>query len=97
MADSLSRSSLVVASEDQASSGLGDEAVILDLNQSTYFGTDRVGTFIWQQLQEPVRVDQICEAVEGRYDVEPDRCEQDVLRFLGELAEEGLILVREEA
>ncbi len=87
----------MVASEDQASSGLGKEAVILDLNQSMYFGLDPVGTFIWQMLQEPVGVAEVCSAVVERYAVEAERCERDVLGFLSELASEGLITVREGA
>ena len=93
---SVSLSSIVVASEDQASSGLGEEAVILDFNKSMYFGLDPVGTFIWQQLQEPVRVTAVRDAVVERYGVEVERSERDVLDFLNDLASEGLISVREE-
>ena len=92
----ISLSSVVVASEDQASSGLGEEAVILDLNQSMYFGLDPVATFIWQQLQEPVGVAAVRDAVMARYDVEAAQCEQDVLSFLNDLASEGLLSVRDE-
>ena len=77
----VSRSSVVVASEDQASSGLGEEAVILDFNQSMYFGLDPVGTFIWQQLQEPVRVTAVCEAVVPQYGVEAERCATQLERW----------------
>lgn len=92
----VSLSSVVVASEDQASSGLGEEAVILDLNQSMYFGLDPVGTFIWQQVQEPVRVEAVRDAVLARYEIDAAQCEQDVLGFLSELAAEGLVSVRDE-
>ena len=86
-----------MAGNDQAFSGLGAEAVVLDLNQGMYFGLDPMGTFIWQLIQEPTEVTEVCAAVLGRYKVEPERCERDVLAFLNDLASEGLITVEPES
>lgn len=90
-------SSVVVAGKENTFSELGDEAVILDLKQSMYFGLDPVGTFIWQLVQEPVRVSDVYAAVLGCYNVDEDTCEREVLAFLNDLASEGLISVASDA
>jgi hypothetical protein len=89
--------SIVVAIEDQVSCDLGGEEVILSLKNGIYYGLDPVGTRIWTLLQEPRSVIEVRDALLERYDVEPARCERDLLALLGEMAAEGLIEVRDEA
>ncbi|MEP7305049.1 MAG: PqqD family peptide modification chaperone [Acidobacteriota bacterium] len=83
----------VVASKDQVSCDLAGEAAILDLKSSIYYALDPVGARIWTLVQEPVAVSAVRDAILGEYDVEPDRCERDVLHLLQELAAEGLITI----
>ncbi len=86
-------SSLVVAAPDQVSSDLASEIVILSLQTSRYFGLDRVGARIWDLLKTPARVADIRDAIVGEYEVEPERCERDVLALLQRLADQGLIQI----
>lgn len=88
------RYSIVVAAKDQISSDLGKEAVILNLKTGVYHGLDPVGARIWNLLQEPRTVNDILDALLNEYEVEPDRCERDLLALLQQLASEGLIEVR---
>lgn len=83
--------SRVVASKNQISTEMADETVILNLQNGVYYGLDPVGTFIWMFIQEPKDVRSICDAVLAEYDVEPERCEQDILYLLQELIEQGLV------
>lgn len=77
--------------QNQVSCGLDDEMVILHLENSLYYGTDRVGACIWEALREPMRFDDICCAVLERFDVDEDRCRAEVTVFLGKLMAAGLI------
>jgi hypothetical protein len=86
--------SLVVAAKEQISSDLGGEAVILNLKTGVYHGLDAVGARIWNLLQEPRNVNDIRDALLNEYEVEPDRCERDLLALLQQLADSGLIEVR---
>ena len=45
-------SSVVVASPDQISSDLGDEAVILNLKSGVYHGLNEVGAKVWAFIQQ---------------------------------------------
>lgn len=76
---------------DQVSCVLDDEVVILHLESSLYFGVDRVGACIWEALNEPTRVGDICRIVSSRFDVGEEECRPDVLAFLDKLASAGLI------
>ena len=51
--------SIVVATENQVSSDLGDETAILGLKSGVYYGLDPVGARIWSLLQEEKTVAQI--------------------------------------
>ena len=89
----ISERSTVVVAKDQVSADLSGEAAILNLKTSTYFGLNTVGASIWKLIQEPKKVTEIRDAIVEEYDVEPDRCEHDVLELLQELSTHGLIEV----
>ena len=95
MSVNLSVQSIVVAAKDQVSCDLGGEAAILSIRNGVYYGLDPVGAQIWNLLQEPHRVAEIREAVLREYEVEPERCERDLIVLLEKLLVEGLIEVKE--
>ena len=92
----ISTSSVVVAAQDQVSSDLGEEVVILQLRNGVYYGLDEVGARIWDLIQEPRTVNEIRDLLLDEYDVEPERCERDLLALLEELVAEGLVEVGDE-
>jgi hypothetical protein len=88
--------STVVVAKEQVSCDLGGEAAILNLKSGVYYGLDPVGARIWNLIQEPKSLNEIREILLKEYDVEPDRCDRDLLALLQKLASEGLIEVRDE-
>ncbi|MGZ3495315.1 MAG: PqqD family protein [Thermodesulfobacteriota bacterium] len=92
----ISERSTVVVTKDQVSADLSGEAAILNLKTSTYFGLNSVGASIWKLIQEPKTVSQIRDAITQEYDVEPDRCEHDILELLQDLSKNGLIEIIDE-
>ncbi len=88
--------SVVVAAEGQVSSDLGGEVAILDLEAGVYYGLDEVGARIWSLIQEPRSVDEVRDILLEEYEVEPERCEYDLVALLQRLAEEGLVKVEDE-
>ncbi len=97
MKSEISVDSVVVASKRQVSSDLGGEAAILDLEGGVYYGLDEVGARIWEMIQEPRPASEVRDALIEEYDVEPERCERDLLALLQRLAEERLVEVVDEA
>ena len=92
----ISERSTIVVTKDQVSADLSGEAAILNLKTSTYFGLNTVGASIWKLVREPKTVSQIRDAIIQEYDVEPERCEHDILELLQELSKHGLIEIIEE-
>lgn len=82
--------SVVVASKDQLASDIGGETVILGLTAGRYYGVDAVGARIWQLIQTPTRIADVRETIVAEYDVEPERCEADVLALLQRMLDAGL-------
>jgi hypothetical protein len=91
MSTSLSADSIVVASRNQVSCDLKGEAAVLNLKNSVYYGLESVGAFVWNLVQRPRSVGELRDALLQEYDVEPGRCESDLLALLEKLLAEGLI------
>jgi len=89
----ITTSSIVVAAPDQVSSDLAGEAVILNLATGMYYGLDEVGARVWSLLQQPCAVGALRDAILAEYDVEPERCEQDLLALLADLESAKLVEV----
>jgi len=92
----VSERSTVVVAEGQVSCDLAGEAAILDVKSGIYFGLNAVGARIWQMIQEPRTVSEVCKTLVEEYEVEPERCEHDLLTLLQELVTNGLIEVKDE-
>lgn len=92
---SISLDSIVVASRDQVSTALADEAVILGMTDGVYYGLDPVGARIWHMVEQPIAIAQVVDALVREYEVERDRCAADVLALVRDLAERGLLEVQD--
>jgi hypothetical protein len=92
----LSLQTTVIVSSQQVSCPLGDEAAILNLKNSVYYGMNPVGATVWNLLKQPKTVAEIRDAIIEEYEVDESRCEQDLLILLEEMRSEGLIEVRGE-
>ena len=88
--------SLVTAGKDLLFCELSDGAVILDLKSGVYYGLDAVGTTIWGLIQEPKPMRAILAAVLEEYEVEAERCEQDLRELLREMNSLNLVEIRDE-
>ncbi len=69
------------------------EAVILSTETGKYYGLDSVGTRIWDLIAQHGQVETVYRALLAEYDVTEERLLQDLFRFLGELASQGLVEV----
>lgn len=93
----ISKETVVAAAPEQVSCDLAGEAAILDLKSGVYYGLDAVGARIWELIQKPKAVSEVHQALLEEYDVEPGRCESDLLAILQSLSDNKLIEVREAA
>jgi hypothetical protein len=90
----VSTTSIVSVSKDQMASDVAGETVILGLTAGRYYGLDAVGARVWQLIQTPAAVSDVRDTIVAEYDVEPARCEADLLTLLQKMADAGLVEVR---
>jgi len=81
----------IVRSNEFITSTVDDEVMMMSVEKGHYYGLDEIGSHIWQQLQKPVRVADLCTQLSTEFNVDQIQCETDVLAFLNELAEEGMV------
>lgn len=91
---SITSESVVVQAPDQLTSDLSEEAVVLNLRDGVYYGLDAVGARIWELLSEPRAVAEVRDTLVAEYEVDRERCEQDLITLVSDLAENGLVEVR---
>lgn len=78
--------------ENQISSELGGETVILNHAEGVYYGLDEVGTFVWQLLQQaPASFDALKDSIMATFDVDEQTCVQDLQELLNQLMHEKLV------
>jgi len=95
MVNAISKHSVVSVVDDLVSADLDGEAVILNLKSGIYYGLDDVGARVWSLIQKPSSVSDIRDVILEEYEVEPDRCERDVLSLLQALAVQGLLKIQD--
>jgi len=70
---------------------LDGEAVLLATESGKYFGLNEVGTRMWSLLHLHGDVEAVCNALLAEYDVPEARLREDVVGFVGALADRGLV------
>ena len=67
------------------------DLVMMSIENGEYYGIGGVGTRIWELLDQPTTIQQLVETIKTEFDIEEDRCRDDVLSFSEKLFELGLI------
>jgi len=71
---------------------LHDHLVMLDIQKGKYFSLNPVATRIWELLEKPHTIAELCKSLIEEYDVAPDQCQQEVEEYLSEMKNLELIL-----
>ncbi len=87
----LTTQTVIRVSKNQVSTSMGKETVLLQMHSGKYFSLNRVGSFVWQQLQGEIQIAAIVDATVAKFEVDRSRCEADVLRILTGLLEAGFL------
>ena len=92
----IAESSIVVAADEQISSDLGGESVILNMKTGVYHGLNEVGARVWDLIEKPKAVKDVKQVLLQEYEVEADVCTNDLFLLLNNLKTAGLIKVTNE-
>lgn len=89
----VSLASIVCHAPNPVAADVAGETVLMSLERSRCYGLGEIGSEIWTRLRAPVSVGDLVEEFSTRYAAPPGLIANDVLRWLEQLAEEGLIQV----
>ncbi len=70
---------------------VGDDCVMLDLANGTYFGLNPVGAHVWQLLGEGKNFAEVCAGVVEEFEVSPEIAQADVIALVKDLRDHGLV------
>jgi hypothetical protein len=87
----IDRSAVLRRTDEHVSAPLEESLVMMDIDAGRYYLLDSVASDVWSRLAEPTPVAELIADLCSRYEVTPERCEADVLPFLTQLHEKGLV------
>jgi hypothetical protein len=81
----------LVRSDEPLTALVDGETVMFSPAHGQYFGLDSIGTRVWELLDEPRSIDDLCAILTGEYDVDPETCRADVAALVEDLREAKLV------
>ena len=69
------------------------EVVMLSIENSEYYGMDKVGSRIWELLEQPVSFKVLVAKLMEEYEVSKQQCAEDTLAFLKKLTDKNLVII----
>ncbi|MRH42714.1 lasso peptide biosynthesis PqqD family chaperone [Aquibacillus halophilus] len=87
----VSLNQIVKQGEGNIVSNMDGEKVMLSIHKGKYYNLGEMGGEIWEQIKDPTSVKELIESLLSQYDVEESECRDQVISFLGMLANEELI------
>lgn len=77
-----------------ATSPVDEDLMMFSQEKNSYFALKGPARAIWERIEKPIVVEQLCDELSAEFDdVDIDECQRDVIAFLHELQDEGLIKV----
>jgi hypothetical protein len=93
LAAHITADTLLVASSELVSCDVSGETVLLSLKTASYYGLDPIATRIWELLKDPRTISSVCEILLTEYDVDAERCRNEVIALSEQLINWGLVEV----
>jgi Coenzyme PQQ synthesis protein D (PqqD) len=73
------------------SAKVGDELVMMSVDRGDYLGLTEIGARIWELIEVPREVEELCGKLQEEFDVSAETCRMDVEAFLNELVKHDAI------
>ena len=94
MTDLTSLATIIARRTNLMTSELSDtELVMLNIERGSYYGMAGTSKTIWNLLDEPCSIADVCAQLMTRFDVDRETCERETLAFVNEMLKDDLIRV----
>ncbi|MBP7065783.1 PqqD family peptide modification chaperone [Ferrovibrio sp.] len=81
----------VVRATDILVGEVDGELVIMKVNNGCYFNLDRIGADIWNRLETPCSLEELCAALEQAYKADGETIARDVRSFIEKMLANSLL------
>ena len=68
-----------------------EEAVMMSITAGRYYGLNAVASRIWELLETPKTIAQLCAQICEEFEVDAKTCEAQVLNFVQDLIDNGVV------
>ncbi len=85
----------LILSPEVLAQEVGEEIVLLDLSNGTYYGLNPVGACIFRCIKEGKDIDEARASLLDDFDVGPEELERDIAELVDELLARRLLRVKE--
>jgi hypothetical protein len=92
---SLTSSSVVKRNAALLSTRVDNDIFILNPVRDNYIGLDEIGRRVWDLIEAPISVDHLSRQMAKEYQGDLPQIPADMIAFLNELNDEGLLEVRQ--
>jgi DNA-directed RNA polymerase delta subunit len=73
-------------------SDIDGEKVMMSIQQGEYYGLGNTGSFIWDNIENQIKIEDLINLITQEFNVNKERCLNDIMPFLTDLVEKGLII-----
>jgi hypothetical protein len=80
-------------SPEMVHSSIDGEVVMMSVDKGEYYGLNAMGSRIWELLEKPHSVEELCRELMMSFEVDQDTCLAEVSHFLGEIADQKLVAI----
>lgn len=87
----INENTVIRRSEALLSNNLGDDVVMMDIEQGSYYGLEAVAARIWHLAENPVSIGAICQNLTSEYAISRERCVAEVRDFIEELLAKKIV------
>lgn len=94
---SVDLATIVARSAEVIFTEVNGDVTMMSVQNGKYYSLPSVGAHIWRILDEPASVAEICDRLMTQYRVDGDRCKLEVLTFVRQLADQGIVCVTDGA
>ena len=85
---------VVVQDPDLVSSELDDYTMLMSIEAGKFYSINPLGSQIWQLLERPTALRDVCASLQSEYDVTPEQCGAETVAFVNRLLGQGLVRVQ---
>jgi hypothetical protein len=87
------QNSLIAQKEGNIVSDMDGEKVMMSIKNGKYYNLGEIGGVIWDLIRFPITFNELIITLINEYEVDNEKCEEQVLRFLEMLQKEELIQI----